>query len=98
MNRIMIALAALSLAACGSTPCEQYVTALEDCAAEAGATDLATDTDVCAEDDGSQDAYFECAADAINSGDCSTAEGAAEAILASLACAGDITGGSDTGY
>lgn len=96
MNRIMIALAVLSLAACGGTPCEQYVSAFEDCAASSGA-DATVEAGVCDADDGSQDEYFECAADAINSGDCSTEAGAAEAILASLACAGDLTGGSDTG-
>ena len=95
MNRyMMIAVAALGLAACGS-PCEKAVKAAEDCAAEAG-VEAETGEDVCADDDGSNDEYYECIADAYGSGDCSTAEGLVEVGTAIVTdCLG--AGGTDTG-
>lgn len=94
MNKILaLGLVGLFTACGGGTPCEQYVDAAQACADDyaaastaTGTTSATTSTDFCADDDGANDDYYTCAADAYDAADCATDDGIMAAVLADMAC------------
>lgn len=79
----------------GTSPCQDYVDAATACTKGHDLAELTPSQQHCASDDGSDDALYECLAEAFNSGDCSTEDGAIAAAAEIIRCGLGDTG--DTG-
>lgn len=67
--------------------CQAYVDAATACSEESGGLeDFTPPQNTCKGDDGSNDEFYECLAEAWASGDCSTQEKAIEVAMTSFEC------------